>query len=1096
MKNDIICYYCLSYSLFTCFLFLYIQKYLEDHQFYEQRLKLDKAAGSSLRKEEKEDTYSDKEEKYKKEKGTESKPKSEEKLPQKKTPELEKKSDNKTTESKKEVQKVKDLDKVSDKKSVVADPPKTKPESKVNEKGKEEEKTSQETESKAKIAIHISNKTGIKQVKKIPPRKSALLPPWNPVSKQQQQQPPAAPIITQTKISDDSPASLDTFLTIGEKSKPLPVMKEPTGKLLFQNKKIVTAKDILEAFSGKAKEAKQAKETNEAKDSTKPNPSIERSVSKEEKEELKMLGIEPESTNLLAIPIPPPPRSQNMSLPKDKSLATSSAKDMYNVFYSDEDGTKDTAKPVSVVASELNDGASVSEKQNMEGVGDSETQKESLLKTESEMATSSDSTCVTETTDTVEPVSNVQVTELSQNNNQTVDISVAKSSETVNVEKMDVNVMEIDLNDIELPKDTYKSEKNITDSENMNVDSGKGEPEMVTMTVDSVKDEVEMVTTTAGKNESMEVDNTSNIVTIGDNETDNIVITENIQDGNTDIVDDVKSDANEIVNHGESQELESDERTSVQNIDTNFTNKLNIVPGENNAHTENVCSNSDNEMAVNPSVEVLESVSVGVEIPENSDRDNFVSSNEVDKVEGQAEELQITQDDDKEIQVVAEVNYDSENNMDVQFEVVDQNDQAVGSDSDSGTVDYDVSEQDIEEEFTEEENKGSQEESLDSTEQLSNDCLSAVTDNKLTEYFEPEIQQESFNSEEQAIEKQKNLVLESETAKNSDAEIIENLCDKETIRSENMFESVKSSEQSVEEQQAENSENQLIENTGNSQSEILSGASERITMENSDKFAGVTIGNILKPEEGDMGYSEPTLGIGESSDNIIKEMCETVSSDVVPSLEFENTENSEIDKFSDLFGDNAPLTLQEGGFSNDIMGTATLDELEKTITFDDLFSDQGDGLLNVNSDIVNEGLNNDNESEMGNVILENDDRINRVKTDSVDKLGINETEIDSVDKLGSTNEMKDINPTLDEISDNDNEENNQGEKEVDEDSVLEEVSDEEDIVEKTEESHMELDEISNEDETEYIEENVNLEEVSDVSDGEEDQGNSFCFKNI
>lgn len=53
-----------------------MQKYLEDHQFYEQRLKLDKAAGSSLRKEEKEEISSDKEvkeDKYKKENRTESK---------------------------------------------------------------------------------------------------------------------------------------------------------------------------------------------------------------------------------------------------------------------------------------------------------------------------------------------------------------------------------------------------------------------------------------------------------------------------------------------------------------------------------------------------------------------------------------------------------------------------------------------------------------------------------------------------------------------------------------------------------------------------------------------------------------------------------------------------------------------------------------------------------------------------------------------------------------------------------------------------------------------------------------------------------------
>ena len=203
---------------------------------------------------------------------------------------------------------------VPEKKAKEEEVPKEKKKEVKNKDGNKptEEKKEETPVEPGKIPIKLTGKTGIKP----PPKK--VLPPWTPVTRK----------IPQKKSKDDSsskkvikpqvekPPSLDTFLIVGsattEGKLPVVNMTDVDTIPLPSALQSVDKSLIDDAFSGRFPE----------------------NVTKEQSEELKYLGIEM-SQEQTVMPKPPPPPSQNLSLPPERSdsMATSSAKTMYNIFY-------------------------------------------------------------------------------------------------------------------------------------------------------------------------------------------------------------------------------------------------------------------------------------------------------------------------------------------------------------------------------------------------------------------------------------------------------------------------------------------------------------------------------------------------------------------------------------------------------------------------------------------------------------------------------------------------------------------------------------------------------------------------------------------
>ncbi|XP_033734512.1 zinc finger protein 318-like [Pecten maximus] len=305
------------------------QKYLEMNEFYEQRRGLDKATGRSGSKDTKPVKKEDRKEKneLKKQRVQEK-----EKLWEKPVAELAMEQPAKkpkmSPSEPKDIKAVKSGDGFGKFSFSSGDKDKAKNLSSGDkEKVKKEEDTNEEPEkkegeatqdSKSKIAINIVNKMGIKPVVpavKIPTKKNPLLPPWTPVSKPDSQKQTAGACKVEafplrkgtgkTEHGGGKPSSLDMFLTLEDKSKPLPVMKD---------KPKVTAQDILKAFTGKLKDDNTG--PTEKKNPTDENKEkVLSSKKKAELEDMKMLGIDPSFERPLAEKKAPPPPSQNLSLP-------------------------------------------------------------------------------------------------------------------------------------------------------------------------------------------------------------------------------------------------------------------------------------------------------------------------------------------------------------------------------------------------------------------------------------------------------------------------------------------------------------------------------------------------------------------------------------------------------------------------------------------------------------------------------------------------------------------------------------------------------------------------------------------------------------
>ncbi|XP_071078940.1 zinc finger protein 318-like [Haliotis cracherodii] len=169
----------------------------------------------------------------------------------------------------------------------------------------------QEDTTKGKIAIKLTGKTGIKPQPRI-------LPPWTPVTKKEllraKSKSEAVPVKKAiTKTESVQPPSLDMFLTIGgPTTKKLPVYKLRSGTVKKPCSVRPKSPDEIKTQEGE--------KLSDTKSDT--------------KSDMKLLGIEEDLSTPIAAKKPPPPRSQNLSLPKHPS-SSSSAEELYSVFYQD-----------------------------------------------------------------------------------------------------------------------------------------------------------------------------------------------------------------------------------------------------------------------------------------------------------------------------------------------------------------------------------------------------------------------------------------------------------------------------------------------------------------------------------------------------------------------------------------------------------------------------------------------------------------------------------------------------------------------------------------------------------------------------------------
>lgn len=186
-------------------------------------------------------------------------------------------------------------------------------ESKVSEASSEKEKE------KGRINFNISL-TGKAIVGKSGPgaaKKNPLLPPWQPVGKK-----------SDTIGKPGEASNLDQFLTTNSGDGKIPVVSE---------KKKVSAKDVLAAFSDRCKEKEEAAK-NQAK-AEEEKIAAKLAAEKAKKEimedlEKRMLAIDSEAESPLAEKIPLPPASQNVSLPDQTPTATVTSDNVQDIFNS------------------------------------------------------------------------------------------------------------------------------------------------------------------------------------------------------------------------------------------------------------------------------------------------------------------------------------------------------------------------------------------------------------------------------------------------------------------------------------------------------------------------------------------------------------------------------------------------------------------------------------------------------------------------------------------------------------------------------------------------------------------------------------------
>lgn len=190
----------------------------------------------------------------------------------------------------------------------------------------------------AKIAIKLTGKTQIK------PHVKSAYPTWTTVANKPKPVKPAPKpqIVTVRKSSkseeETKSAPLDQFLSIGEASskKPLPVIKDST----VEKSQVTTEKHT----STKAKSSVELDLASIPTPKDPPPPSKSSASEKESLEEMKLLGIDPSSSNPLAVPKPPPPASKakkkkgsknKKSTEKDQGSVpgSKSVQDLFDIFY-------------------------------------------------------------------------------------------------------------------------------------------------------------------------------------------------------------------------------------------------------------------------------------------------------------------------------------------------------------------------------------------------------------------------------------------------------------------------------------------------------------------------------------------------------------------------------------------------------------------------------------------------------------------------------------------------------------------------------------------------------------------------------------------
>ncbi|XP_064599967.1 uncharacterized protein LOC135466434 [Liolophura sinensis] len=210
-----------------------------------------------------------------------------------------------------------------------------------------------------KIAIKLTGKTQIK------PHVKSAYPTWTTVANKPPpvKQPPKPQIVTVRKSSkseeETTSAPLDQFLSIGEASskKPLPVIKEAT----VDKSEVTTEKHS----STKDKSSMGLDLASIPTPKDPPPPSKSSASEKESLEEMKLLGIDPASSNPLAVPKPPPPASKakkkkgsknKKATEKDQGSAPGSktVQDLFDIFYGQksEANSEGTPAPPKTVSSD------------------------------------------------------------------------------------------------------------------------------------------------------------------------------------------------------------------------------------------------------------------------------------------------------------------------------------------------------------------------------------------------------------------------------------------------------------------------------------------------------------------------------------------------------------------------------------------------------------------------------------------------------------------------------------------------------------------------------------------------------------------------
>ncbi|KAL4238201.1 hypothetical protein ACF0H5_002913 [Mactra antiquata] len=192
------------------------------------------------------------------------------------------------------------------------------PEENNDSKSADSNQDKEKDKGKINFNITLGGKTTLAKSGSGAAKKNQLLPPWQPVGKK--------PDLVK---KPGEAAKLDQFLTTNSGDGKIPVVNE---------KKKVSAKDVLAAFSDRKHEKEEAAKIKAKAEEEKMLAQLAAEKAEKAKKELmenlekRILGIDPDSEVPIAEKKPPPPVSQNVPLPDQKPSATVTSDTVHTVF--------------------------------------------------------------------------------------------------------------------------------------------------------------------------------------------------------------------------------------------------------------------------------------------------------------------------------------------------------------------------------------------------------------------------------------------------------------------------------------------------------------------------------------------------------------------------------------------------------------------------------------------------------------------------------------------------------------------------------------------------------------------------------------------